>query len=99
MDQFRKRRVRFSIIQEENECFLNNTLTIQLSNDEKLFLNRLPRSQLVPSPWLPMEKNQTRYLKIEAENPDMMNEKMPFHHRLLALEQDMIPRRGGNMNL
>lgn len=53
-------------------------------------LNSLPQSQLVPGGWTPMGNNQTRYLKIEAENPLMVNEEMPFHSRILAMKQDDV---------
>lgn len=60
------------------------------SNGYEIFSNSLPQSQLVPGGWTPMGKNQTRYLKIEAENPAMVNEEMPFHSRLMAMKQDDI---------
>lgn len=44
---------------------------------------RTPTSKLLKEEWLPMDrKGRTRYLKIVAEQPKMVDKPMPFHHRL-----------------
>jgi hypothetical protein len=42
----------------------------------------VPRSDLLPSDWIPTTESQTRYLRIEAAHPSMVNDSLPFHERL-----------------
>ncbi|XP_046451699.1 venom carboxylesterase-6-like [Daphnia pulex] len=42
----------------------------------------VPRSDFLPSDWIPTTESQTRYLRIEAAHPSMVNDSLPFHERL-----------------
>jgi hypothetical protein len=43
---------------------------------------RVPRSDLIPGEWIPTTESQTRYLRIEAEYPALVNDSLPYHERL-----------------
>lgn len=42
---------------------------------------RVPQSEDVVK-WLPTTEEQTRYLRIEADNPTLINNSMPFQSKL-----------------
>ncbi|EFX78589.1 hypothetical protein DAPPUDRAFT_245878 [Daphnia pulex] len=42
----------------------------------------VPKSNLVPGNWLPTTEKQTRYLQINAQNPKLVNDSMPFESQL-----------------
>ena len=47
----------------------------------------MPQSELIPGGWDPLQLNQTRYLSINAENPSMVNQPMPFDERIKVLNK------------
>ena len=53
-------------------------LQILISNP----LYRVPKSNLILGDWLPMTERQTRYLQIDAQNPKLINDSMPFEPNL-----------------
>lgn len=48
--------------------------------------NSVPQSDLVPGGWTPSEAGQTRYLKIDAEDPSVVIGSMPFAERIKLLK-------------
>jgi len=42
----------------------------------------VPRSDLIPDDWQPVQNGETRYLHIDAINPRMINRPMPFESKL-----------------
>ncbi|XP_046639107.1 venom carboxylesterase-6-like isoform X1 [Daphnia pulicaria] len=52
----------------------------------------VPRSDLVPGDWIPTKEDQPRYLRIEADNPSLVNESMPFRERLQFWRKKFIEK-------
>lgn len=43
---------------------------------------RIPQSEHVVDKWLPTTHGKVRYLQIEADNPKLVNDSMPFQSKL-----------------
>ena len=51
-------------------------------------MQSIPTSQLLENQWLPLDPEENmRYLRIEADNPALINEPMPFQDRLPFMDQ------------
>lgn len=48
----------------------------------------VPQSDLVIGGWTSMKEGETRYLRIDAEHPSMVNQSMPFHDRLVFWNEE-----------
>jgi len=67
----------------------NSILNLLIFWYSKIFFwNRVPKSDSVESPgWIPLDSDgSNRYLNIKAEGSGMINESMPFHHRMAFLD-------------
>lgn len=58
------------------------TNCLSLLPAKRLMDHRIPQSEDVGDKWLPTTREQVRYLRIEANNPKLINNSMPFQSKL-----------------
>lgn len=67
-------------------CFHRVTIVQQLIQ-RFFFRLSVPQSRLVPDVWQPTKHRDTRYLKIDSENPTLVNSSMPFKSNIEFLDE------------
>nr|CAH0103364.1 unnamed protein product [Daphnia galeata] len=80
------------IIKHPNDIKVSNTL-IDLWTS--FATNGVPKSNLILGDWLPVTEGQTRYLRINFDKSQLINDSMPFESNLAFWNQllDSSPKR------